>query len=119
MGEAKRKRERLTPAERAGVELTHKLVNEGRLIEGGFAAYLMGRGIDVRTCPPEIMIEWRDAYMSGAEHLWTSIMATLDPGKEETPADLRRFDSIQREMDVWRKTKMDAMAQAAPTMGSA
>ncbi len=116
MGEAKRKAARLTPAERAGVALTHKLVNEGKLIAGGFAAYLMSNKIEVAD---PAMPALNDAYMAGAEHLWASIMATLDPGADETPADMRRMDAIQTEIDAWRTAKMSAFAKAYPTKGSA
>jgi hypothetical protein len=116
MGEAKRKEERMSPVDRAALELTRKLANEGKLIEAGFAAYVAVNkiGIDDPALP-----KLRDAYMSAAEHLWSSIMATLDAGEKETPADMRRMDAIQAEIDVWREQKMAALAQSMSTKGSA
>lgn len=116
MGEAKRKRDKMTPAEREGLRITHKLVNDGKLLQGGFAAYLMSRKMD--PSDPR-MPELYDVYMMGAEHLWASIMATLDPGRDETPADMRRMDAIQNELNTWRKMKMDVLAKNYETKGNA
>lgn len=118
MGEAKRKREKLSPVEKRAMELTHNLVNEGKLVAGGFAAWCMMHKIDINAPGPSFPL-FHDAYMAGAEHLWTCIMGTLDPGVEVTPADMRRMDSIHSELQAWRKLKTDAMAQAYPTKGSA
>src|SRR5690606_36716235 len=118
-GEAKKKRKRMSDAENRAQEMTNLLVYKGRLIEGVFAAYLMRNKIDAETTPVEYLVILRDAYMSGAEHLWSSIMATLDPGVEETPADLKRMDSIHIEMEKWRQDKLDAFAMAAPTAWNA
>jgi predicted transcriptional regulator len=116
MGEAKRKEERMSPVDRAALELTRTLANEGKLIEAGFAAYVAVNkiGIDDPALPA-----LRDAYMSAAEHLWSSIMATLDAGDDPTSADMRRMDAIQAEIDAWRAQKSEAFAKAMATKGSA
>lgn len=106
----------MTPADLAALELTRHLANEGKLIEGGFAAYVRINRVDINR--PE-MIAMHDAYMSGAEHLMSSIMATLDPGVAETDADMARMDSIMAELGKWRQAKMDAMARAYRTEGNA
>jgi hypothetical protein len=116
MGEQKRKAERMSPVDRAALELTQKLANEGKLIEAGFAAYVMVNKIDI-TDPA--LSRLRDAFMSASEHLWSSIMATLGAECETTPADLRRMDAIQAELDAWRKAKTAAFAAAMATKGSA
>jgi len=116
MGEAKRKRDRRSPVEREALRLTHELANDGKLIEGGFDAFVVISKID--AADPRLPA-LRDAYMHGAEHLWSSIMATLDPGVEETPDDLRRMDAIHAELTAWREHKLAAMAQSYPTKGSA
>lgn len=120
MGEAKRKRDkfdRLSPADRKAVELTRDLLNAGKLIEGGFAAYILNERIELDD--PRLPL-LRDVYLTGAEHLWSSIFAAaLDPGIEETAAELRRMDLIQKELDEWRKQKLAALATAMPTSGSA
>lgn len=116
MGEAKRRAERMLPADEAGLDLTHKLVSDGKLIEGGFAAYVLASKLDV-TDPR--LPALHDAFWAGAEHLWSSIMATLDPEREPTDADMRRMELIQTEVDAWRARKMAALAQSMPTKGSA
>jgi hypothetical protein len=116
MGEQKRKAERLSPVDQAALELTRKLANEGKLIEGGFAAFVMVNKIDVDHGALPIL--W-DAYMAGAENVWSSIMATLDAGDEATPSDMRRMDAIQAEIDAWRAQKSEAFAKAMATKGSA
>jgi hypothetical protein len=116
MGEAKRKDARLSPAERAGRDLTHKLANEGKLLEGGFAAFVLAEKI---TPEHPALATLRDAYMAGAEHLWTSIMGILDPGEEPTDDDMRRAEAIQAEIDIWREKKLSQLAQSMPTKGSA
>ncbi|QPC87112.1 hypothetical protein GA830_10435 [Mesorhizobium sp. NBSH29] len=117
MGEAKRKKDKLTPAEKAGIAFTHNLINDGRLIVGGFAAWCMRHKVDPATAPD--LARLRDAYMSGAEHIWTSIMATLDPDADPTENDMRRMGLIQAEIDEWRATKMADFAKAYPTKGTA
>lgn len=100
MGEAKRKRDAMTPVERIAQDLMHRLVNEGRIISGGLAAYLVINEIP-EDDPRVPMI--RDAYMASAQHLFASIMGTLDEGDDITPADLDRLDKIHAELDAWRK----------------
>lgn len=116
MGEAKRRREQMTPLDLQAVDLTHDLVNRGQLILGGFLAYTRARKIAVDA--PHIPA-LHDAFMAGAEHLWSSIIATLDPGTEPTAEDERRMESIGREIEDWRKRQMDAFAKSFPTKGSA
>lgn len=118
MGEAKRKRERLSPVEQRALDLTHKLANEGKLIAGGFAAWCLTRKVDPASADADLLLA-HDAYMAGSEHLWTSIMATLDAGIEPTDADLKRMDLIHAEIEAWRTKKKADMAQSYPTQGSA
>ncbi len=117
MGEAKRKRAKLSPVEQAALDLYRYLANKGMLIEGGFAAYIKINGLI--DAPLAELVRLQDVYMHGAEHLWTSVMGTLDEGSEETPADLRRMGLIQQELDRWRKKKMDELAQNYKTQGNA
>lgn len=118
MGEAKRKAEKLSPVEKEALKMTRTLANEGQLIMGGFAAWMLINKINFRIPDPE-HAKYADAYFAGAEHLWSSIMATFDPGEEETPADMRRMDLIQKEVDAWREKKWTAYAKGMPTKGNA
>ena len=83
-----------------GQKITKELVDQGKLIEAGFAIF---RHYAISQNAPQIQVdEMRLAFMAGAEHVWSSMMSMLDPGSEETPADMRRMDMIQRELDEWR-----------------
>jgi hypothetical protein len=79
--------------------LTKKLAEEGKLIEGGFAAMQI---IMLDGAPREKIDEMRIAYMAGAEHLFSSMIAIMDPGEEPTEADLKRMDLIHAELQGWR-----------------
>lgn len=116
MGEAKRKRESMTPAERAALDATHKLVNDGKLIAGGFAAYCMAMEISVDD---PMLPRLQHAYMTAAEHLWQSVMSVMDPGPKETAADLKRFDLIHAEITAWRTQLEGELAMRMKTKGSA
>ena len=116
MGEQKRRLDRMLPADREALRLTNELANKGMLLAGGFAAYLTINGIPVAD--PRVPL-LNDMFMTGCEHLMSSMMATLDPGREPTESDYKRMDAIQAELDVWRKRKMEAYAASMPTKGSA
>lgn len=86
--------------EQAAGDLTKKLMDEGRLIEAGFAAF--AHYVIPKDAPPEQLREMQIAFMAGAEHVWSSTMNALEEGEEPTDADMRRMDLIQRELDEWR-----------------
>ena len=79
------------------VEATKKLADEGKVIEMGWVAFL------VMTVPENASEaqkkDLRRAYFAGAQHLWGSIMLFLESGAEATPADLRRMDQINAELN--------------------
>lgn len=100
MGEGKRRERKLTPQEQAALRLTRQLADEGRIIAGGLAAHAL-LFVPAGTSQ-EHLDAVRFAYMAGAEHLFSSIMATLDPGHEPTDADMDRMDKIHREVMQWR-----------------
>lgn len=114
MGEGKRRAERQTPAERLADEVSRELANRGKLIEGGWAA------MRIRFVPADAsgrqIADMRLAYMAGAQHLWSSIMSTLDPGAEETPADMDRMSKIDAELAAWAA---EMARDHYPTKGSA
>lgn len=77
-------------------KLTDKLVDEGKIIEAGW--------VEMRhRCIAPDASEWqlkemRMAFFAGAQHLFGSIITTLDPGEEETPQDMERMDNIANEL---------------------
>jgi hypothetical protein len=77
--------------------LSRKLADEGKLIEAGWVALRIMAIAD--DAPAVQLAEMRMAFMAGAQHLFGSILTMLDPGTEETEADLTRMDLIQKELD--------------------
>lgn len=78
-------------------EITTKLVDEGKLIEAGFAAL---RVMCIAQNAPEAQVsDMRMAFMAGAQHLFSSIMNILEPGKEPTEKDMHRMQLISEELE--------------------
>ena len=76
--------------------LTKKAVDEEKIIEFGWAVYLKSV---ISPMASQIQIdETRNAFFAGAQHLFASILAVLDPDKEPTERDLRRMDAIAKEL---------------------
>lgn len=96
MGEAKNKQRNKTPQERLADELAKEFANRGQLIEAGWVAL---RTMWVPEDASEQQVrDMRWAFMAGAQHLFGSIMSTLDEDKEPTEADLKRMDLIDAEL---------------------
>jgi hypothetical protein len=89
-------------ADRSYLEgLSRRLADDGKLIEAGWV------GLRVAAIPLDApatqLTEMRMAYMAGAQHLFSSILTFLDPGTEETAADLRRMGLINAELEAFGK----------------
>lgn len=80
--------------------VTRDLADQGKLLEAGWQAY---RLLCLQVPPHEARDDLREAFMSGAEHLFASIMSMLDPGTEETPDDMRRMDRLNDELEPIRQ----------------
>lgn len=78
--------------------LSHFGVNQGALIEMGFAAFM---ATVAKDCPPSDAPRLRQVYFAGAQHLFASIMQILDPGEDATEADLARMGAIASELEAW------------------
>jgi hypothetical protein len=104
------------PIDQAGVHLTEQLLERKQLLVGGFAAYCMNHGVKPGDQRIPAMF---DVYMSGAEHLWSSILVLLDEDNEPTDEDVRRMDVIANEIDEWRTKKMNWIAETMKTKGQA
>lgn len=116
MGEAKRKREKLSPVERLALDTMHRLVDEGLGVEGGFAALCIMEGIK----PDNPMVPLaRHIYFAGAQHIWSTMMTMLDPGPKETKRDMLRMDKIEAELEKYRLGVEAAYAATMKTKGSA
>lgn len=82
--------------ERIATEMSKQLADQGKLIEAGWAGYRM---LVMSPDAPQLQIdECRMAFMAGSQHLFSSIMNVLDPGEQETEADLRKMDLIDKEL---------------------
>lgn len=80
-------------------QLSRKLADEGKLIEAGWVAF-RAFAVPPDASPPQLSA-MRIAYMSGAQHLFASIMTLLDPGEEATEADFARLDLISTELETF------------------
>jgi len=95
-------------------ELTERLADAGKIIEGGFAGFSMM--VIPSEAPPIQVREMRMAFFAGAQHLFSSIMAVMDTDREPTPRDLHRMSMIHEELEFFRK---DFELNHLPTDGSA
>ena len=81
-------------------ETSRELADQGKLIEAGWVSMQLAM---VPPDAPDVQVaEMRKAFMAGAQHLFSSIMAILDPGDDEpSEADLRRMDLISDELNAF------------------
>ena len=82
-------------------QLSRRLADDGRLIEAGWVALRL-QAVP-HNAPAVQLQEMRMAFMAGAQHLFGSILSILDPGLEETDADLSRMDLIHKELAAFEQ----------------
>ena len=81
--------------------LHRTLADSGKLIEAGWISLRLA---DIPRNAPSVQIEeMRNAFMAGAQHLFASIMQSLDPENEPTEADMRRMGLIEAELALFSK----------------
>lgn len=95
--------------ERLAHQLTVNLIDSGQLIEGGFAAFMLTKL--AKPSGPDELRDLRLAFISGAEVMFTSMLNIMST---TTAQDLKRMESIRREVD-----KVRAELEALATQGSA
>mgnify|MGYP001579131277 FL=1 len=83
---------------KAADQMAGRFIDRGKLIELGFAALIQQTYPGWETMPKQQLDDLRCAFFGGAQHLFGSIMGTLDPGSEPTERDLRRMDLINHEL---------------------
>lgn len=77
-------------------QVTGALIDDGALIEAGWIAL---RKVAIPADAPAVQIEeMRNAFFAGAQHVFASVMTTLDPGDEPTERDLERISRIDDEL---------------------
>jgi hypothetical protein len=80
--------------------ITKTLANEGKLLEAGWQTY---RLLCLKKGFHDPADDLHEAFVAGAEHLFSSIMNMLDPGLEETDGDMQRMNNIANEIEPIRK----------------
>ena len=78
-------------------KITAEWADKGKLIEGGWQAYLATSGL--LTAPELQRREMRKAYFLGAQHLFASMMSILDEDAEPTEKDMARMGLIFEELE--------------------
>lgn len=114
MGESKRRADHQTPIERVAQDVSRQLANQGKVIEGGWAAHSLL--FITPDTPPATVDALCFAYMAGSQHLWASIMVSVDPEAEPTAADMGRMTKIEAELAAWAA---EAARYHCPTKWSA
>lgn len=94
--------------------LAKKLADQGKLLEAGFLA--MRATIIPAGASEGQVSDMRIAYMGGAQHLFATMMAMLDPESGPTANDLRRMSLISDEL---RAFEGELKLRAAQAGGSA
>lgn len=84
------------PTREAVETLTRDLVDRGLLIEAGWVG--LKHACDLHDAPQIQIDEMRQAFFAGAQHVFSSLMAMLEPGDDPTAADLSRMDKIDAEL---------------------
>jgi len=80
--------------------LTAEAAKTGLLIEAGWAGYALSLS---KGASQEQIDETKMAFFAGADHLYSSIMNTLDPGVEETADDMKKMEQIHNELGRFRE----------------
>lgn len=83
-------------------KLTKLLTDQGRIIEAGWVSYL--RLVMPAGASAVQIEETRRGFYAGAQHLFGSIMQTLEEGSEPTENDLKRMDHIHAELDTFAQS---------------
>ncbi len=91
--------ERRRYAEKIGREWADK----GKLVEGGWRTL---RSFMLRDMSHDTDEKFeraaRKLFFLGAEHVFTTIVAIMEPGAEPTEADMRRMSQIHAELEAFK-----------------
>jgi len=84
------------------LQMTKSFADAGLLISAGWVG--CQAALTNESTPRATVDKLRDAYFSGCQHVFNSIMGILDPGEEPTEADLNRLTLLADELEQWEKT---------------
>jgi hypothetical protein len=82
-------------------EVTKHLADGGELIEAGWIGLTVA--LKLQETSPTQQREMRQAFFAGALHVFTSIMAFLEPGQEPTEKDMDRMTQLSEELTRFQK----------------
>lgn len=99
--EARANAERRAAIERLASEIAGHAIDQGRIIELGFAEMIRQTCPDWKSMGHQQLDDLRCAFFGGAQHLFGSIVSTLSPGDEPTDRDLRRMELIAHELEAF------------------
>jgi len=77
--------------------LAKQLADGGKPIEAGWT--MMRAAVVPAFAPPDQISAMRIAFMCGAQHLLSTMVAISEEGDDPTPDYRRRMDVIQQELD--------------------
>ena len=110
MGEAKRRRDRMTDYEKRMVDLERKLADEGKLIEAGWIG--LRKVWLTEAADAELILYCRMAFMAGCAHLFPAIIGVLEDGDDEpTKKDMERITKIYEEITRFNDELKAALQQ--------
>ena len=81
------------------IRFQRELIDKGKLIEGGWVG--LRPPPSRRKAGARQLEEMRMAFFAGAQHLFGSIISSLEDGDDATPNDLRRMDLIDQELKIF------------------
>lgn len=93
------------------LKLQRQLADEGKLVEAGWVGFRIS--VVPKDAPPIQLSEMKMAFMAGAMHVFTAMMSVLEPGAEETEADMRRMTLLHQEIEKFA----EQFKAAAPKKG--
>lgn len=100
-------------------QLSKAEADRGQLVDIGWRAYRAVMLTKFNSLPADIEEQFRYAYFSGAQHLFASIMAVLDPDREPTERDMERMSKIHDELEGFARELEGYIALHMKTGGTA
>jgi hypothetical protein len=98
-------------------QLAAALVDQGLLIEAGFVSLCLC--VIPADAPGEQVRDMKLAFFAGAQHLFSSLIRTLDPGAGVTRRDLDRVRNIEAELQRFADDLRARNLLNMPTVGNA
>jgi len=83
--------------------LARDWADKGKLVEGGWRAMrqlLLPNMLHLTK--EDFEATARKIFFLGADHVFASIIGMMEPGREETDADMRRMTNLQEELAAFR-----------------